>query len=101
MPATELSDLASAVEVVHRLRREKTEAEAQIDNCMRHLANEQQMLSEVSSGESAAEATLVEDACLAGIKAWKLSIAAYRADVEYCEEQIKAVAARFPLANAS
>lgn len=80
-----------------------TEAENQILNCRRMLAEEQQQLEwlkiQLRTEKGSEYLKAASRACRAGIKAWKLSIAAYKSDVDECRTEIEEILNKVAKAN--
>ncbi len=81
----------------------KAETEAQIADCLRNLASEKgtldSLLAEPKTPTNKQYLKAANQACRAGIKAWKLSIAVYQKDVDRYKAEINGILKRMPEAR--
>jgi hypothetical protein len=88
---------------IRELTTAKAEAEAQIANCLGCRASEKAMLdslhAEPETHENKQYLKAAKKACRIGIKAWNLSIAAFKNDIDTHNSEIDAILKRTPEAR--
>lgn len=100
---TNFNEPEAAMSAIRNMKAAKSEAEAQIANCLQNMASEQMMLDSLLSEQMTLAnkqyLKAAKKACQLGIKAWKLSITAYQSDIDSYNAEIDEILKRTPEAR--
>ena len=99
----EISEIDSAADWIWNLTKAKVEAEAQLADCLKHLAEAEAdlafFLAEPKTTVNAEYLNAHKRACRSSIEAWEASIVAFKSDIDTYKTEIDDLDKRIPEAR--